>query len=89
MVSFFYLPTFSCLYLLKFIDSVIGISKRVLRRIFGPKRDEVTAGWRKLHSEELHGLYSSIIRMIKLRKMRWTGHVARMGGDEKCVQHFG
>jgi hypothetical protein len=54
---------------------------RVLRRIFGPKRDEVTGGWRKLHIEELHGLYSSpsIIRVIKARRMRWAGHVARMG----------
>jgi hypothetical protein len=54
---------------------------RVLRRIFGPKRDEVTEGWRKLHNEELHNLYSSpsIIRMIKSMKMRWAGHVARMG----------
>jgi hypothetical protein len=53
----------------------------VLRRIFGPKRDEVTGGWRKLHNEELHNLYSSpsIIRMIKSRRMRWAGHVARMG----------
>jgi hypothetical protein len=54
---------------------------RVLRRIFGPKRDEVTGSWRKLHNEELHGLYSSpsIIRVIKARRMRWAGHVARMG----------
>jgi hypothetical protein len=54
---------------------------RVLRRIFGPNRDEVTGGWRKLHNEELHGLYSSpsIVRVIKARRMRWTGHVARMG----------
>jgi hypothetical protein len=54
---------------------------RVLRRIFGPKRDEVKGDWRKLHNEELHNLYSSpnIIRMIKSRKMRWAGHVARMG----------
>jgi hypothetical protein len=54
---------------------------RVLRRIFGPKRDEVTGGWRKLHNEELHGLYSSpsIIRVIKARRTRWVGHVARMG----------
>jgi hypothetical protein len=54
---------------------------RVLRRIFGPKRDEMTRGWRKLHNEELHGLYSSpnIIRVIKARRMRWAGHVARMG----------
>jgi hypothetical protein len=55
---------------------------RVLRRIFGPKRDLVTGGWRKLHNEELHNLYSStsIIRIIKsVRRMRWAGHVARMG----------
>jgi hypothetical protein len=54
---------------------------RVLRRKFGPKRDEETGGWRKLHNEELHKLYSSpsIIRIIKSRRMRWTRHVARMG----------
>jgi hypothetical protein len=54
---------------------------RVLRRIFGPKRDEVTGGWRKLHNEELHGLYSApnIIRMIKLRNISWAGHVAHTG----------
>jgi hypothetical protein len=54
---------------------------RVLRRTFGPKRDEVTGGWRKLHNEELHNLYSSpsIISTIKSRRVRWTGHVARMG----------
>jgi hypothetical protein len=54
---------------------------RVLRRIFGPKRDEVTGEWRKLHNEEFHDLYSSpsIIRKIKSRRMRWVGHVARMG----------
>jgi hypothetical protein len=54
---------------------------RVLRAIFGPKRNEVTGEWRKLHSGELHNLYSSpdIIRQIKSRRMRWTGHVARMG----------
>jgi hypothetical protein len=53
---------------------------RVLRRIFGPKVDEVVGDWRKLHNEELHNLYSSpnIIRTIKSRRMRWTGHVARM-----------
>jgi hypothetical protein len=53
---------------------------RVLRRIFGPKRDEVTGEWRKLHSEELHILYSStnIIRQRISRRMRWAGHVARM-----------
>jgi hypothetical protein len=54
---------------------------RVLSRIFGPKRGEMTGGWRKLHNEELHGLYSSpsIVRVIKARRMRWAGHVARMG----------
>jgi hypothetical protein len=54
---------------------------RVLRRIFGPKRDRVTGGWRKLHNEELHNLYSlpGIIRIIKPRRMWWAGHVARMG----------
>jgi hypothetical protein len=53
----------------------------VLRRIFGPKRDEATGGWRKLHNEELHGLYCSpsIVRAIKARRMRWAGHVVRMG----------
>jgi hypothetical protein len=53
---------------------------RVLRKIFGPKRDEVTESWRKLHNEELHNLRSSpsIIRMIKSRKMRWEGRVARI-----------
>jgi hypothetical protein len=52
-----------------------------LRRIFGPKRDGVTRGWRELHNEELHNLYSSpsIFRIIKSRRMRWAGHVARMG----------
>jgi hypothetical protein len=58
---------------------------RVLRRIFGPERYEVTGEWRKLHNEELHNLYSSpnIIRQIRSRKMRWAGHVARMGEDRK------
>ena len=53
----------------------------VLRRIFGPKRDEVTGEWRKLQNEELNNLYSSpnIVRVIKSRRMRWAGHVARMG----------
>jgi hypothetical protein len=56
------------------------LENRVLRRILGPKRDEVTGGLRKLHNEELHNLYSSsnIIRIIKSRRMRWAGHVARM-----------
>jgi hypothetical protein len=54
---------------------------RILRRIFGPKRDEVTGDWRILYNEEINDLYSTtnIIRAIKSRRMRWTGHVARMG----------
>jgi hypothetical protein len=54
---------------------------RLLRRIFGPKRDEVMGEWRKLHNEELRDLYSSpsIIRIIKSGRMRWVGHAARMG----------
>jgi hypothetical protein len=54
---------------------------KVLRRIFGPKRNEVTGGWRKLRNEELRDLYSSpsVIRIIKSRRMRWAGHVAGMG----------
>jgi hypothetical protein len=54
---------------------------RVLRRIFGPKRDEVTEDCRKLHNKELHNFYSSanIIRILNSRRMRWTGHAARMG----------
>jgi len=54
---------------------------RVLRRIFEPKRDEVKGEWRKLHNDELNDLYSSpnIVRVVKSRRMRWAGHVARMG----------
>jgi hypothetical protein len=61
---------------------------RVLRRIFLPKRDEVTGEWRKLHNEELHNLYSypAIIRQDKSRRMRWAGHVARMGDERKVYK---
>jgi hypothetical protein len=57
--------------------------KRVLRRVFGPKRDDVTGKWRKLHKEELNDLYSlpKIVRVVKSRRMRWAGHVARVGED--------
>jgi hypothetical protein len=60
---------------------------RVLRRIFGLKRDKVVGGWRKLHNEEYRDLYSSpsMIRIIKLRRMKWVGHVARNWGEEKCI----
>jgi hypothetical protein len=61
---------------------------RVLRGMFGPKGDEVTGEWRKLHSGELHNLYSSpdIIRHIKSRRMRWAGHVARMGEERNVYR---
>jgi hypothetical protein len=60
---------------------------RVLRRIFGPKRDEVMGEWRKLHNEELRNLYSlpSIIRIIKSRRMIWVGHVAQMRRKETRI----
>jgi hypothetical protein len=63
---------------------------RVLRRIYGQKRDEVTGEWRKLHNKELHGLYSSpsIIRIIKSRRMRWAGHVARMGRRGTLIDYW-
>jgi hypothetical protein len=64
---------------------------RVLRRIFGTKRDEVTAEWRKLHNEELNDLYCSpnIIRVFKSRRMRWAGHMARMGDKRgEVIQGF-
>jgi hypothetical protein len=61
---------------------------RVLRRMFGPKRDEVTGEWRKFHNEELHIFYSSpnIIRQIKSRRMRWAEHVARMGEERNLYR---
>jgi hypothetical protein len=63
---------------------------RVLKMIFGPKRDEVTGEWRKLHNEELCDLYSSssIIRIIKSRRMRWAGHVARMGRRGTLIDYW-
>ena len=59
----------------------------VLRRIFGPRRDEVTGDWRRMHNEELNDLYSSpnIVRVIKSRRMRWAGHVARMCEERASV----
>jgi hypothetical protein len=63
---------------------------RVLRRIFGPKRDEVTGEWRKLHNEELHDLYSSpnIIKIIRSRAITWAGQVARKGTRGTCRDYW-
>jgi len=62
----------------------------VLGRIFGPRRDEVTGEWRRLHNEELNDLYTSpnIVQVIKLRRMRWAGHVARMGEERGVYMIF-
>jgi hypothetical protein len=67
-----------------------AFENRVLRMIFGPKRDEVTEEWRKLHNEELHDLNSSpsIIRIIKARRMRWAGQVAQMGESRNAYRLF-
>jgi hypothetical protein len=71
-------------------EYILTVSEnRVLGRIFGLNRDEITGGWRLLHNEGLHNLYSSpnIIRVIKPRRMRWAGHIACMG--EECRQGSG
>jgi hypothetical protein len=85
---FIYIIYFNILCIFIYIGLTLRVEHRlrvfeimVLRRIFGPKRDEVTGEWRKLHNKELHDLYSSpsIIRIIKSRRMRWAGHAARLG----------
>jgi hypothetical protein len=72
----------------KYEHTLRVFENRVLRRIFGPKRDEVTGEWRKLHNEELHIMYYSpnIIRQITSRRMRWAGHVARMGEERNMYR---
>ena len=64
---------------------------KVWRKIYGPKRDEMTGEWRRLHNEELHRLYDSpdVERIMKSRRLRWAGHVARMGGGTKIIFHLG
>ena len=72
-------------------DSLLRVfENRVLRRIFGPKRDGVRSEWKKLHSEELNDLYSSpnIVRVIKSRRMIWAGLVARMGERRNVYKVF-
>jgi hypothetical protein len=65
----------------------LRVSENRVPRTFGPKRDKVTGGWRKLHNEELRDMYSSpsVIRMIKSRRMRWAAHVARIEGEKERV----
>jgi hypothetical protein len=69
-----------------YTSAPLACENRALRRIFGPKRGEVSGGWRKLHKEKLCDLYSSssIIIIIKSRRMRWTGHVERMGEERNA-----
>ena len=69
---------------------ICGVLYMVLRRIFGPRRDEVTGEWRRLHNEELNDLYSSpnIVWVIKSRRLRWPGHVARMGEERGCIRSW-
>jgi hypothetical protein len=76
-----------CSHWLREEHSLRVFENRVLRRIFGPKREKVTGHWTKLHSGEIHYLYSSpdVIRQIKSRRMRWAGNVARMGRGETCT----
>ena len=66
----------------------LTLREEVLRRLFGPKRDEVTSEWGKLHNAELRDLYSlpNIVRVVKSRRMRWAGHVARMGRGQVCIR---
>ncbi|KAJ4450972.1 hypothetical protein ANN_02407 [Periplaneta americana] len=75
-------------YQLECIVQLMVFENKVLRKIFGAKRDEVTGEWRKLHNTELHELYSSpdIIRNIKSRRLRWAGHVARMGESRNAYR---
>jgi hypothetical protein len=72
---------------LREVHSLKMFENRVLRRIFGPKGDEVTGEWRKLHSEELHNLHSSLdIRQIKMKEMGWAGHLACIGQERKVYR---
>jgi hypothetical protein len=73
---------------LKFYYHTVRFENKVLRRIFGPKSDEVTGEWKKLHNEEFHDMYSSpsIIRIIKARRMRWAGHAAQIGEKRKAFR---
>jgi hypothetical protein len=79
---------YSIMFMLREEQRLRVFENRVLRRIFWPKRDEVTGEGRKLHNEELHNLYSSpdIIRQVKSRWMRWAGHVARIGEERKVYK---
>jgi hypothetical protein len=76
---------YTLFYFIGIIICLRVFENRALSRMFGPKRYEVTGEWRKLHSQELHNLYSSpnVIRQMMSRRMRWAGHVARMGEERK------
>jgi hypothetical protein len=86
--KFYYILFYTVYYILWEESWLRVIENRVLRRLFGPKRDEATGEWRKLQNEEFHDTYSSpaIVRLIKSRRMIWAGHVARM--EERSIQGF-
>jgi len=81
-------PSQSTLFTVEFCLRLRVFENRVLRRVFGPKRDEVTGEWRKLHNEELSDLHSlpNIVRVVKSRRMRWAGHVAHKGQGRRVYR---
>ena len=87
-MCFVFTITFYLKNIYRLIKRKLRVSENMVLRIFGPRRDEATGEWRRLHNEELNDLYSSpiIVRVIKSRRTRWAGHVARMGEERKVYR---